>query len=521
VDRQHDSSIRVTGYRIEARVGRGGMGEVYRAEQLSLGRKVALKILTPELATDASFRQRFLRESRIAAGIDHPNVIPIYEAGEDGGLLYIAMRYVEGSDLATLLEREGRLEPARAMAIMSQVAGALDAAHARGLVHRDVKPANILMAPAAPGSGEHCYLCDFGLIKEMDAETALTATDQFVGTVPYVAPEQIEGRAIDGRTDVYSLGCVIFQCLTGAVPYEGRTGVEVLFAHLRDPPPPVSTLVPGLPPALDGVLARAMAKAKEDRYLTCSALVGAVAGQLQTGAEPRAQQVDDETRSMVRPPAPAGATGRSAAATDPGAPRPAPPLARPPDPLAAASPAPGAAPPGRPAAGHSGGRRWLIVLAVVLVPALAYVAALQVFARGRSDGSEPPTARAGVAPRPTGEETPTCVGGWVEPEPGTSPRRAPLDAIRARLGVDGQFAGVEMRLFTGPDGVKRWYVKAYQEDDPSMRGRWLVAEQGSGGRLVVAEAPYETTGYRSSDWRPVDGGGRGLPAAAAGCLAGT
>jgi hypothetical protein len=158
---------------------------------------------------------------------------------------------------------------------------------------------------------------------------------------------------------------------------------------------------------------------------------------------------------------------------------------------------------------------------VVLVPALAYVAALQVFARGRSDGSEPPTARAGVAPRPTGEETPTCVGGWVEPEPGTSPRRAPLDAIRARLGVDGQFAGVEMRLFTGPDGVKRWYVKAYQEDDPSMRGRWLVAEQRSGGRLVVAEAPYETTGYRSSDWRPVDGGGRGLPAAAAGCLAGT
>jgi len=177
VDRQRDSSIRVTGYRIEARVGRGGMGEVYRAEQLSLGRKVALKILTPELATDGSFRQRFLRESRIAAGIDHPNVIPIYEAGEDGGLLYIAMRYVEGSDLATLLEREGRLEPARAMAIMSQVAGALDAAHARGLVHRAVKPANILMAPAAPGSGEHCYLCDFGLIKEMDAETALTGTD--------------------------------------------------------------------------------------------------------------------------------------------------------------------------------------------------------------------------------------------------------------------------------------------------------------------------------------------------------
>jgi serine/threonine protein kinase len=515
VDRQRDSSIRVTGYRIEARVGRGGMGTVYRAEQLSLGRKVALKILTPELATDGTFRERFLHESRIAAAIDHPNVIPIYEAGEDGGLLYIAMRYVEGSDLATLLEREGRLEPTRAIAIISQVAEALDAAHARGLVHRDVKPANILLAPAAPGSGEHCYLCDFGLIKEMDAETALTATDQFVGTVPYVAPEQIQGRAIDGRTDVYSLGCVIFQCLTGSVPYEGRTDVEVVFAHLRDPPPPVSTRAPGLPPALDRVLARAMAKAKEDRYLTCSALVDAVAGQLHPGGGPGAPLIDDETRSMVRPPAPAEAAGLSVARTHADAPRPAPPLDRPPGPPAAT------ASPGRPGASRPGGRRWLIVLAVVLLPVVAFVAALQVFAWVKSDGSESPPARAGVAPGATGEEQTTCAGGWVEPEPGTPPRQAPLDAIRARQGIDGRFAGVDMRLFTGPDGVKRWYVKAYQEDNPSMRGRWLVAEQGSGEQRVVAEAPYETRGYRSSDWRPVDGASRGLPAASAGCLAGT
>jgi hypothetical protein len=220
---------------------------------------------------------------------------------------------------------------------------------------------------------------------------------------------------------------------------------------------------------------------------------------------------------MVLPPAPAP----TAARTDPRPPRPAPPLARPPGPPAAASPAPRAAPPGRPAAGHSGGRRWLIVLAVVLLPVLGYVAAVQVFARARSDGSEPPTARAGVTPGPTGGTKLTCVGGWVEPEPATPLRQAPLDAIRGRLGVDGRFAGVDMRLFTGPDRVKRWYVKAYQEDDPSIRGRWLVAEQRAGERLVVAEAPYDTTGFRLSDWRAVGSGDRGLAAAATGCLAGT
>src|ERR671914_1003275 len=168
------------------------------------------------------------------------------------------MRYVEGSDLARLLEREGRLEPDRALAIIGQVAGALDAAHARGLVHRDVKPANILLAEPAPGAA-HCYLCDFGLIKQVGAEqafSALTATDQFVGTIPYVAPEQIEGRDLDGRTDVYSLGCVLFQCLTGAVPFAGATDVEVVFAHLREPPPRASAAVPTLPTTVDAVIAR-------------------------------------------------------------------------------------------------------------------------------------------------------------------------------------------------------------------------------------------------------------------------
>ena len=260
MDRQPDPDIQIAGYRIEARLGRGGMGEVYRAVQLSLDRRVALKVLPPKLADDDVFRRRFLRESRIAASIDHPSIIPIYETGEDGGLLYIAMRYVDGMDLSTLLRREGRLAPDRALAIMAQVASALDAAHARGLVHRDVKPGNILLAAGPAGSDGHCYLCDFGLIKEVDvqqARSALTATGQFVGTIPYVAPEQIEGGDIDGRADVYSLGCVLFHCLTGSPPFERMNDIEVVFAHLREPPPAVSSRAPGLPPALDPIVAPA------------------------------------------------------------------------------------------------------------------------------------------------------------------------------------------------------------------------------------------------------------------------
>ncbi|HEX8133645.1 MAG TPA: serine/threonine-protein kinase, partial [Actinomycetes bacterium] len=327
MNRQSDPGIRVAGYRVEARIGRGGMGEVYRAEQLSLGRKVALKVLRPDLAADQGFRRRFLRESMVAAGIDHPNVIPIYDAGEVDGQLYIAMRYVEGFDLATLLRREGRLDLARTLAIMTQVAGALDAAHARGLVHRDVKPSNILLAPAAGGAGEYCYLCDFGLIKQTHTDAdAGTATDQLVGSVPYVAPEQVEGGAVDGRTDVYSLGCAMFHCLAGSPPYQGQSDVEVVFAHLRGQPPPLSSRVAGLPPGLDRVLARAMARDKQDRYLTCSALVAAAADLLAPGGRVRAPLVDDDTRSMDRPPprpaAARAATRRAEAPTEAAATRP-------------------------------------------------------------------------------------------------------------------------------------------------------------------------------------------------------
>jgi serine/threonine protein kinase len=304
VDSQPDPDIQIAGYRIEARVGRGGMGEVYRAVQLSLGRRVALKILAPKLADDEMFRRRFLRESRIAASIDHPSIIPIYETGEEGGLLYIAMRYVDGMDLATLLKRDGRLEPALALGIMSQVASALDAAHARGLVHRDVKPANILLAASPPGTDGHCYLCDFGLIKQVgteEAQSALTATDQFVGTIPYVSPEQIEGRPLDGRADVYSLGCVLFHCLTGSVPFQGSTDIEVVFAHMREPPPPLSGRAPNLPRSLDAIIARAMAKSRDDRWPTCSSLIAALKAQVPPQLLDPSSTRDAETRSMPLP----------------------------------------------------------------------------------------------------------------------------------------------------------------------------------------------------------------------------
>jgi hypothetical protein len=509
---QSDPGIRVTGYRIEARIGRGGMGEVYRAEQLSLGRKVALKVLRPDLAADDGFRRRFLRESMIAAGIDHPNVIPIYDAGEVDGLLYIAMRYVDGSDLSTLLRREGRLDLARTLAIMTQVAGALDAAHARGLVHRDVKPSNILLAPAA-GGGEYCYLCDFGLIKQMRADTPETATDQLVGSVPYVAPEQVEGGEVDGRTDVYSLGCSIFHCLAGSVPYQGRTDMEVIFAHLRGQPPALSSRIAGLPPALDGVIARAMARSKEDRYLTCSALVAAAAAQVPAGGRVRAPLVDDDTRSLVRP-APAGtaAAGLAAAAT-----RPAPLGASP----SAALP-PGAATPA--ASQGPGGRRhrgwwWLGALALPLVAVAAYLAATELMER---TGSRPPaTTRTAPAATVTATSGGSAACEWTQPAVGTTDRKAPLDAMRAKLGVGGQFAGVEMRMFPGPDGLKRWYVKAYQQKDDSVRGRWLVDEQPDRTVRVVAEADYDTRGYRKADWRAIGGGVRDPAATLGACLDGT
>jgi serine/threonine protein kinase len=265
-------------YTIDALLGRGGMGTVYLATHERLGRKVALKLLAPELAHDEAFRARFLRESRIAASLDHPNVIPIYDANEIEGLLYLAMRYVNGPSLHSLVRERGPLTAAEAARIVEQVAGALDAAHGAGLVHRDVKPANVLVAEPE----QHVYLCDFGLAKQTSS-AGTTQTGFFLGTLDYAAPEQIEGREVDARTDVYALGGVVFYCLTAQSPYVRGGDVALLQAHLNDPPPVPSRVRTDVPSPIDAVVARAMAKAPAARYPTAGALASglrrAVAGE--------------------------------------------------------------------------------------------------------------------------------------------------------------------------------------------------------------------------------------------------
>lgn len=259
----------VAGYQVGGLVGRGGMGEVYRALDMRLERPVALKLLSERLSDDEAFRDRMLRESRLAASLDHPNVVPIYEAGESDGRLFIAMRYVDGTDLKALLRREGALEPERAVMIAAQIADALDAAHARGLVHRDVKPSNVLLDQQ--GGREHAYLADFGLTQSV--ADAAPSDGHLMGTVDYVAPEQIRGDLVDGRADVYALGCLLFETLTGTVPFSGASDVAIVYAHLEQEPPLASQRRPGVPVAVDDVLARAMAKDPDERLSSCGALV--------------------------------------------------------------------------------------------------------------------------------------------------------------------------------------------------------------------------------------------------------
>jgi serine/threonine-protein kinase len=255
------------GYRLDALLGHGGMSIVYRAEHIALGRKVALKLLSPQLSEDESFRERFTRESRLAASLDHPNIIPIYEASESEGVFFIAMRYVEGADLRSLL-KEGPIDPRRLIPIIDQTANALSAAHARGLVHRDVKPANILIdRGAGRDDSDHVYLSDFGVAKQVSAP-GLTSTGTFVGTVDYASPEQIEGKELDGRADVYSLGCVVYECLTGSSAYDKDSEVALMYAHLLEPPPVVTEKRPDLPSEIDEVVTTALAKSRDERYET-------------------------------------------------------------------------------------------------------------------------------------------------------------------------------------------------------------------------------------------------------------
>ncbi|MGE5407438.1 MAG: serine/threonine-protein kinase [Syntrophothermus sp.] len=370
------------GYRIERRLGRGGMGILFLAVEPGLERRVALKLIAPEAAADEIFAKRFAEESRIAASIEHPNVVPIYAAGEEEGIPFIAMRYVAGSDLGRRIQSEGRLEPERAAALIAQVGNGLDAIHAAGLVHRDVKPANVLVSGSA--GEEHAYITDFGVARNVATRSGLTQTGRFVGTIDYVAPEQISGGTVDARADVYALGCLLFKLLTGQVPFPREGEAACLYAHLNDPPPPPSLYAPGVPIELDDVVARAMSKQPGDRYPSAGdlgrAAVAAVSGRAvgtpeRTVATGAAATVETETV------APAAATAESAADRTAG---PGPAAAASRDPTAEARPGPTAET--RPESGGRGSSPALALLAGGLAIAAAVVLAI-VLTSGGGGGS--------------------------------------------------------------------------------------------------------------------------------------
>jgi serine/threonine-protein kinase len=452
----------IGGYAVDSLLGRGGMSVVYLAEDPKLGRKVALKIMSEELAENESFRSRFIREAQMAANLEHPSIVPVYDAGDADGVLYLAMRVIRGTDLRRVVTEGGPMDAERTLRILRQIASALDAAHRSGLVHRDVKPANVLIS--REGDDEHAYLTDFGLTKHVSSKSGLTRTGQFMGTIDYVAPEQIRGNDVDGRTDQYSLGCVLYECLTGHVPFTKDQDVAILFAHLEDERPRVSAKRPDLPAGLDDVVARAMGRDPSERFDTCTAFVTAARESLGLGRGASAAAA--ETLAPVAPtvfaapPAPAEAvpephpsfppgdpsappevepagTGAAMAATVAAASLasaetgsvevPSPPTA-PAPPMASPVSAPPAGAPAEPAPGRS--RRGLVVVAIVaLLAIVGTVGALVLGDGGESEPSLQPSQSPSVATGPTGAtapvESPTPSPSSVVEEP---PVRAPLNA---------------------------------------------------------------------------------------------
>src|SRR6476661_2664836 len=352
------------------------MGVVYRAVQLDLDRAVALKLIAADLAEDSSFRDRFVRESRLAASIDHPNVIPIYYTGEFQGDLYIAMRYVDGSDLRTLVRALGRLEPERAVHIVAQVASALDAAHERGIVHRDVKPANVLL-----GASDHAYLTDFGLTKRMSSHSGNTRPGGWVGTLGFVAPEQIRGERVDARADIYALGCVLFHTLAGGPPYQRDSDEATLWAHLHDDPPSLRANAPDAPPELQAVIDRALAKEPDDRYQSAGDLGRAALSAIGRLEAPRGERV--VARGAAAP-----VEAETAASPDQA-------------PTVLADPGP-----------RRAGRRPVWVWALAAVPVLAGAVAVAIALPGGGGDGTPASSSTATTPTttPAGDQVPAVAG---------------------------------------------------------------------------------------------------------------
>ena len=450
--RKLEPGERFGAYRLDGLIGRGGMGVVYRAEHVHLGRTVALKLLAPELGENEDFRARFLRESRIAAALDHPSVVTVYDAGDIDGILYIAMRYVRGTDLAAVLKGRAPLAPNQALAIVEQVASALDAAHENGLVHRDVKPANVLI------EGERCYLTDFGLTKQTTGPaTALTRAGQYLGTPDYMSPEQAEGSDVDGRTDVYALGCVLYECLTGARPYPRDSDVAVLYAHLREPPPRATEVRPELPRAIDAVIATAMAKDRDVRYATCGRLLAAA------------------RTALSRP---STTTPRPTAVAEP------PPTAAPERAVAAPAPAEPSAPPARLRV-HRRRRVPLPLLvagAIGIAAAVAVVVAVSGGGSKKGRGSQPHVVGSPipVGKRPFG----VVVGKGVEWVANAS------DGTVTRVGSNGGLR-TDIRVGAGPFGLARNSRSVWVANSVSGTVTKIDVRTGAAGSPVrVGRNPY-------------------------------
>jgi predicted Ser/Thr protein kinase len=450
------------GYRLEEMAGRGGMGVVYRARQLRPDRLVALKVITPDYAQDPIFRQRFERESEVAASLEHPNVIPVYEVDEVDGLLFIAMRFVDGHDLHSLI-RAG-LDPQSAVRIIDQVAGALDAAHGAGLVHRDIKPGNVLVADV--GGRWHAYLTDFGLAQRVDGGPGLTRTGMFMGTPDYAAPEQIRGERVDARTDVYALTCVLYESLTREVPYPRDSAPAAMYAHLDTPPPSVTEHAAGLPPATDEVIRRGMAKNPDERYPSAGDLGRAAVAALEE------RPVTERERTVA-----AGAAAPNAETI-----------------IDEPAPAPSARPRPR--------RRALIALPVALVAAAAAVAVI-LLTSGDDGGGETnrPPALSAEWTAPLGDYPwqAAVAGGqsWVVVENADRLKRVSGDGQVSDSGVLGTDLA---SIAVNGDGL---LVGDFGEDDADGRGSIVRVDPGTGateGNPIRTTDPVEMASDGETLW---------------------
>jgi serine/threonine protein kinase len=499
------------GHRITGPLGRGGMGVIFLAEHIHLSQRRALKVLAPEFAADESFRQRFIRESRLAATVEHENIVPIYDAGEANDLLYIAMRYIDGSDLEATLKKRRSLPLHEAISILDQVAAALDTAHEEGLVHRDVKPANILISQSLSDAGR-VYLTDFGLTKRTDSRSRLTKTGLFLGTLDYIAPEQVEGKVLDRRADVYSLGCVLYRCVTGDVPFPRDFNTAVIAAHIMAEIPKPTALRPELPEELNEVVATAMAKSRDDRFSTCRELINAAALALERASD--AQTPEDPAPAPMpgTPTIPRRSPRRSeetiAAVRRPRVPETLPPVPESPTPEPtdadpqSAPPLPGEAhpqveppseqetPPGKREPTWRKPVAWLIAAGLLLITLL--VVLLPRFATSPRDDEEPSSVV-------TGGSGPLARRGQIvylrgqESNPSLQLAQLPFDSGSEReLVAGGQ--GI-LRPDWAPDGRSVVFTTREEGGDLDI---WTL-DSSTGERSLLADTPADEY---APDWSP-------------------